>query len=154
MDAKDILGLPKNALPMQEKKSKPPKESQRKPDGISREVLRTPIFGFSSNIHDNSRLRLSKLIVWCRFTPLQEGWHLWCQPLMLITWSEKFNPKMRRFACIISFYAYVGFILLASCEWHLLRNCICRLLGNGFHFQILPGKITCSFIIGYVFGGI
>ncbi|KAL7112457.1 hypothetical protein ACP275_04G004600 [Erythranthe tilingii] len=37
MDAKDILGLPKN-LPIQEKKSKPPKESQRKPDGISREV--------------------------------------------------------------------------------------------------------------------
>ncbi|XP_021836734.2 SWR1-complex protein 4 [Spinacia oleracea] len=39
MDAKDILGLPKNALPLsQEKKSKPPKEPQRKPDGISREV--------------------------------------------------------------------------------------------------------------------
>lgn len=38
MDAKDILGLPKNSLPLQEKKSKPPKESQRKPDGISREV--------------------------------------------------------------------------------------------------------------------
>nr|QNH82061.1 SWR1-complex protein 4 [Pogostemon cablin] len=38
MDAKDILGLPKNALPIQEKKSRPPKESQRKPDGISREV--------------------------------------------------------------------------------------------------------------------
>ncbi|KAK4476867.1 hypothetical protein RD792_016031 [Penstemon davidsonii] len=38
MDAKDILGLPKHALPVQEKKSKPPKESQRKPDGISREV--------------------------------------------------------------------------------------------------------------------
>lgn len=39
MDAKDILGLPKNALPIsQEKKSKPPKEPQRKPDGISREV--------------------------------------------------------------------------------------------------------------------
>ncbi|CAA0831998.1 SWR1-complex protein 4 [Striga hermonthica] len=38
MDAKDILGLPKSALSIQEKKSKPPKESQRKPDGISREV--------------------------------------------------------------------------------------------------------------------
>ncbi|KAK4491233.1 hypothetical protein RD792_001966 [Penstemon davidsonii] len=38
MDAKDILGIPKNALPSQEKKSKPPKETQRKPDGISREV--------------------------------------------------------------------------------------------------------------------
>ncbi|PIN15555.1 DNA methyltransferase 1-associated protein-1 [Handroanthus impetiginosus] len=38
MDAKDILGLPKHALPIQEKKSKPPKESQRKPEGISREV--------------------------------------------------------------------------------------------------------------------
>ncbi|KAL3814453.1 hypothetical protein ACJIZ3_015721 [Penstemon smallii] len=38
MDAKDILGLPKHALPVQEKKYKPPKESQRKPDGISREV--------------------------------------------------------------------------------------------------------------------
>ncbi|KAL2935844.1 SWR1-complex protein 4 [Bienertia sinuspersici] len=39
MDAKDILGLPKNALPIpQEKKSRPPKEPQRKPDGISREV--------------------------------------------------------------------------------------------------------------------
>lgn len=39
MDAKDILGLPKNSLPIpQEKKSRPPKDSQRKPDGISREV--------------------------------------------------------------------------------------------------------------------
>ncbi|CAI9785569.1 unnamed protein product [Fraxinus pennsylvanica] len=38
MDAKDILGLSKTALPIQEKKSKPPKETQRKPDGISREV--------------------------------------------------------------------------------------------------------------------
>ncbi|KAK7396399.1 hypothetical protein VNO78_17383 [Psophocarpus tetragonolobus] len=38
MDAKDILGLPKNSFPHHEKKSRPPKESQRKPDGISREV--------------------------------------------------------------------------------------------------------------------
>ncbi|KAH1079012.1 hypothetical protein AAZX31_19G205100 [Glycine max] len=38
MDAKDILGLPKNSFPTLEKKSRPPKESQRKPDGISREV--------------------------------------------------------------------------------------------------------------------
>lgn len=50
MDAKDILGLPKNALPIQEKKLKPPKESQRKPDGISREVLRTLIFWGTSNL--------------------------------------------------------------------------------------------------------
>ncbi|XP_055818022.1 SWR1-complex protein 4 [Solanum dulcamara] len=39
MDAKDILGLPKNGpLMSQEKKARPQKESQRKPDGISREV--------------------------------------------------------------------------------------------------------------------
>ncbi|KAK6937230.1 DAMP1, SANT/Myb-like domain [Dillenia turbinata] len=39
MDAKDILGLPKTPLTIpQEKKSRPPKDSQRKPDGISREV--------------------------------------------------------------------------------------------------------------------
>ncbi|KAI3693819.1 hypothetical protein L1987_76771 [Smallanthus sonchifolius] len=39
MDAKDILGLPKISLPVsQEKKSRPQKDSQRKPDGISREV--------------------------------------------------------------------------------------------------------------------
>ncbi|KAJ7977696.1 SWR1-complex protein 4/DNA methyltransferase 1-associated protein [Quillaja saponaria] len=40
MDAKDILGLPKTSLPniTQEKKSRPQKDSQRKPDGISREV--------------------------------------------------------------------------------------------------------------------
>ncbi|KAI8522541.1 hypothetical protein RHMOL_Rhmol13G0005000 [Rhododendron molle] len=39
MDAKDILGLPKTPLPLpQEKKSRPQKDSQRKPDGISREV--------------------------------------------------------------------------------------------------------------------
>ncbi|XP_041022152.1 SWR1-complex protein 4 isoform X2 [Juglans microcarpa x Juglans regia] len=37
MDAKDILGLPKNSV-TQEKKSRPQKDSQRKPDGISREV--------------------------------------------------------------------------------------------------------------------
>lgn len=39
MDAKDILGLPKTSIPIpQEKKSRPQKDSQRKPDGISREV--------------------------------------------------------------------------------------------------------------------
>lgn len=39
MDAKDILGLPKIASSLtQEKKSRPQKDSQRKPDGISREV--------------------------------------------------------------------------------------------------------------------
>ncbi|XP_017701520.1 SWR1-complex protein 4 [Phoenix dactylifera] len=39
MDAKDILGLPKNSFPAaQEKKPRPPKDSQRKPDGVSREV--------------------------------------------------------------------------------------------------------------------
>lgn len=39
MDAKDILGLPKTPLSLtQEKKSRPQKDSQRKPDGISREV--------------------------------------------------------------------------------------------------------------------
>nr|KAJ0193247.1 hypothetical protein LSAT_V11C800454470 [Lactuca sativa] len=39
MDAKDILGIPKSSLPIpQEKKSRPQKDSQRKPDGISREV--------------------------------------------------------------------------------------------------------------------
>ncbi|XP_076892971.1 SWR1-complex protein 4-like [Bidens hawaiensis] len=39
MDAKDILGLPKNSLSIPpEKKSRPQKDSQRKPDGISREV--------------------------------------------------------------------------------------------------------------------
>ncbi|XP_010241543.1 PREDICTED: SWR1-complex protein 4 [Nelumbo nucifera] len=39
MDAKDILGLPKTSFPApQEKKSRPQKDSQRKPDGISREV--------------------------------------------------------------------------------------------------------------------
>lgn len=39
MDAKDILGLPKTPLPLtQEKKPRPQKDSQRKPDGISREV--------------------------------------------------------------------------------------------------------------------
>lgn len=40
MDAKDILGIPKSQLPItQEKKSRPQKEPQRKPDGISREVI-------------------------------------------------------------------------------------------------------------------
>ncbi|KAF8401277.1 hypothetical protein HHK36_012210 [Tetracentron sinense] len=39
MDAKDILGLPKTPFSAtQEKKSRPQKDSQRKPDGISREV--------------------------------------------------------------------------------------------------------------------
>ncbi|KAG8086241.1 hypothetical protein GUJ93_ZPchr0010g8221 [Zizania palustris] len=39
MDAKDILGLPKTAFAsVQEKKPRPPKEPQRKPDGVSREV--------------------------------------------------------------------------------------------------------------------
>ncbi|KAG9150310.1 hypothetical protein Leryth_017615 [Lithospermum erythrorhizon] len=39
MDAKDILGLPKNPISLSlEKKPKPNKESHRKPDGISREV--------------------------------------------------------------------------------------------------------------------
>ncbi|KAG5545057.1 hypothetical protein RHGRI_017504 [Rhododendron griersonianum] len=39
MDGKDILGLPNTPLPLsQEKKSRPQKDFQRKPDGISREV--------------------------------------------------------------------------------------------------------------------
>ncbi|PIA32362.1 hypothetical protein AQUCO_04500157v1 [Aquilegia coerulea] len=38
MDAKDILGLRKTFSASQEKKSRPQKDSQRKPDGISREV--------------------------------------------------------------------------------------------------------------------
>ncbi|XP_062180278.1 SWR1-complex protein 4-like [Phragmites australis] len=39
MDAKDILGIPKTPFSSsQEKKSRPPKEPQRKPDGVSREV--------------------------------------------------------------------------------------------------------------------
>ncbi|KAG0456311.1 hypothetical protein HPP92_024099 [Vanilla planifolia] len=38
MDAKDILGLPKSFPVTQEKKSRPQKEPQRKPDGISREA--------------------------------------------------------------------------------------------------------------------
>ncbi|KAL9255433.1 SWR1-complex protein 4-like protein, partial [Drosera capensis] len=39
MDAKDILGLPKSSLPISlEKKPRAPKESQRRPDGISREL--------------------------------------------------------------------------------------------------------------------
>ncbi|KAJ4969381.1 hypothetical protein NE237_016082 [Protea cynaroides] len=39
MDAKDILGLPKTPFSApQEKKPRPQKDSQRKPDGISREV--------------------------------------------------------------------------------------------------------------------
>ncbi|URD97378.1 SANT [Musa troglodytarum] len=39
MDAKDILGLPKNPFPAtQEKKPRPQKETQRKPDGVHREV--------------------------------------------------------------------------------------------------------------------
>lgn len=39
MDAKDILGLPKSSFPSsQEKKPRAQKESQRKPDGVSREV--------------------------------------------------------------------------------------------------------------------
>ncbi|KAJ3694988.1 hypothetical protein LUZ60_000365 [Juncus effusus] len=39
MDAKDILGLPKTAFPAnQEKKSRTPKEPQRRPDGVHREV--------------------------------------------------------------------------------------------------------------------
>ncbi|XP_022757781.1 SWR1-complex protein 4-like isoform X5 [Durio zibethinus] len=39
MDAKDILGLPKTPLAItQEKKTRPQRDSQRKPDGIAREV--------------------------------------------------------------------------------------------------------------------
>lgn len=38
MDAKDILGIPKSFPGSQEKKPRPQKEPQRKPDGISREV--------------------------------------------------------------------------------------------------------------------
>ncbi|KMZ72463.1 putative DNA methyltransferase 1-associated protein [Zostera marina] len=39
MDAKDILGIPKSSFPGSlEKKPRPPRESQRKPDGISREL--------------------------------------------------------------------------------------------------------------------
>ncbi|KAJ6814674.1 putative SWR1-complex protein 4 [Iris pallida] len=38
MDAKDILGIPKNFPSIQERRPHPRKETQRKPDGVSREV--------------------------------------------------------------------------------------------------------------------
>ncbi|KAJ6815997.1 putative SWR1-complex protein 4 [Iris pallida] len=38
MDAKDILGIPKNFPSSQERRPTPRKETQRKPDGVSREV--------------------------------------------------------------------------------------------------------------------
>lgn len=53
MDAKDILGLPKTAFPgNQERKSRTPKEPQRKPDGVSREVVsHTNLYEISSKFH-------------------------------------------------------------------------------------------------------
>ncbi|MCD7464022.1 hypothetical protein HAX54_051928, partial [Datura stramonium] len=57
MDAKDILGLPKNGpLMSQEKKSRPQKESQRKPDGISREITWQWLPFTSSARKDNLQL--------------------------------------------------------------------------------------------------
>lgn len=48
MNAKDILGLPKTSFPAQEKKPQPHKESQRKPDGISREVTFYSLFSLKN----------------------------------------------------------------------------------------------------------
>lgn len=63
MDAKDILGLPKTQFQIpQEKKSRPPKEPQRKPDGISREVMSSLLLApFSS-------LCTPHLLMWQFFT--------------------------------------------------------------------------------------
>jgi len=78
MDAKDILGLPKTPLPLtQEKKSQPKKDSQRKPDGISREVC------MSFFLHELilfSPLNLTCGII-CRFMHLQVDWLLLCHRL-------------------------------------------------------------------------
>lgn len=53
MDAKDILGLPKTPLSLpQEKKSRPQKDSQRKPDGISREVFSSLSIWLALTLHE------------------------------------------------------------------------------------------------------
>ena len=77
MDAKDILGLPKTPFSSsQEKKSRPPKEPQRKPDGVSREVFLNPA---------PSRCCRPAMLIksWrCRSMPSLEGWE-WprsCRP--------------------------------------------------------------------------
>lgn len=87
-DAKDILGLPKTPLSLtQEKKSRPHKESHRKPDGISREVsefsINRLIFSFSSRAFDKALIFPFSFLKICRFMHLPAALHLLCLQLML-----------------------------------------------------------------------
>lgn len=66
MDAKDILGLPKTPLPItQEKKSQPKKDSQRKPDGISREVC------ICMHVYDSLFCPFNQVNFCCNFVEFQ-----------------------------------------------------------------------------------
>jgi hypothetical protein len=92
MDAKDILGLPKTPLPLtQEKKSQPKKDSQRKPDGISREVC---MYFFLHELILFSPLNLTCGII-CRFMHLQVDWLLLCHRLTCRNWNDALHRTRR-----------------------------------------------------------
>lgn len=114
MDAKDILGLPKTPLPLpQEKKSRPQKDSQRKPDGISREVL-------SLSLVDVLQVWEFSLNWWWdfRYTPLQVVWHLSCLQSILLNWSGAFNRRTKRLVILelqhMFHYSYSSLSFLGS----------------------------------------
>lgn len=119
MDAKDILGLPKTSLSItQEKKSRPQKDSQRKPDGISREVKftlcrsRVLLLKVTYNLVNLGFLRN------CRFTHSQVGWHLSCQRSMSLSWNVGLQQRTRRLVLILNDLISV----LAICKLEYLTH--------------------------------
>ena len=142
MDAKDILGLPKNSFPALEKKSRPHKESQRKPDGISREVLTTIIHIFSvweTFISELKSIQFNWICI-CRCMRLLVECHLLCHPLMLLNWKKDL-PLTKRF--FFFFLPLIVFICL-----FILWSFLFRSLGNGFLSRILLVKTIFNFTIG------
>lgn len=126
MDAKDILGLPKTPLPLpQEKKSRPQKDSQRKPDGISREVhtLSYSLLCFNSWNFTSSSLLCFNCWWDFRYTPLQVVWHLSCLQSMLLNWSGAFSRRMKRLV-ILEFHVslFILFFLLVNSIIHTCLN--------------------------------
>lgn len=143
MDAKDILGLPKNSFPSLEKKSRPPKESQRKPDGISREVLITihcKIFKIFIVVTElNWIFSLGLCSYWRIATSYAYNWIL----------SAEKKASFWRKGLFLCFSHNTQLLSWFNEEFRFFLRFF-RSLGNGFLSPILLARIIFIFTIGSV----
>lgn len=143
MDAKDILGLPKISFPSLEKKSRPPKESQRKPDGISREVLITihcKIFKIFIVVTELSWIfSLGLCSYWRIATSYAYNWIL----------SAEKKASFWRKGLFLCFSHNTQLLSWFNEEFRFFLRFF-RSLGNGFLSPILLARIIFIFTIGSV----